>query len=622
MLGAMRSKKNQSLIWVLLGLLILGLIGFGGSQLGQTGANALGSVGDEDIEVTTYANQLRALDQQMSQAFGRQVTAAEAESIGIPKQALQQTIGLTALDSEAARLGLSVGDATVQSEITSNRQFQGISGEFDREAYNFALERSNLNPKEYERNVRQDGARALLQTMVVGSSGHDDTAAKTLFGYARETRDFEWVTIDTTTLGDISIDPTETDLKDYYLANPATYTAPETKKIDFAWVTPELISASVEIPEDDLIKEFEAQANRYNKPARRALDRLVFGSLDEAREARAKLDSSIESFDDIVAARGLTIADIDMGEVTTKDLSTVAAEVIFAADDLGVVGPVETDLGPALFRINAIFAPVMTTFAEAHDELRSELAVEEARRVIQEEYENVDDQIAAGSEIPELAEDTILQAGSIDFTADTEEGIAAYDAFRLAANAANVGDFLEIIELSDGGIFVLSAKEVIPPAILPFDDVAIRVGADWRGAEVLKLVEEKAEAFRKELALGTSFETLGLAAETQFGATRDGFVEGLPVEAIIEVFNAETVGVNRVVQITKDNEVFLVRLNSITPIDVNDPELAAQIENTAARLNVEISQEILNAYTTELGKSAVVNQNLVSQVNAQFYGGR
>ena len=622
MLGAMRSKKNPSLIWVLMGLLILGLIGFGGSQLGSTGARALGSVGDADIEINTYANQLRALDQQMSQAFGRQVTAAEADSIGIPAQALQQTIGLTALDGEAARLGISVGNASVQSEILTNRQFQGLDGSFDREAYNYALERSNLSVKDYERNVRQDGARALLQTMVVGSSGRDDTAAKALFGYARETRDFEWVKIDANNLGDVTLDPSQEDLRVYYAENPETYTAPETKKINFAWVTPEMISGDVDVPEADLEKEFEQQSDRFNKPARRAVDRLVLGSMDEANAARAKLDSAIESFDDIVAARGLEVADIDLGELTQGDLGEAAGELVFSSEDLGVVGPVETDLGPALFRINAIFAPVTTTFAQAREELRSDLAFEEARRVIQEEYENIDDQIAAGSEIPELVEDTILQSGSVDFTDDADEGIAAYDAFRQAAAATQSSDFLEIIELSDDGIFVLNAKEIIPPTLLSFEDVANRVAADWRGAEMLKLINDKATAFGTELALGTSFETLGLASEAQFGATRDGFVEGLPVDAMIDIFAAKTSGADRLVQVTQDNEVFLVRLNAITSIDVSDPELAAQIENTAAQLNVQISQEILESFTRDLGKAAVVNQTLVGQVNAQFYGGR
>jgi peptidyl-prolyl cis-trans isomerase D len=618
----MRSKKNQSLIWVLLGLLILGLIGFGGSQLGQTGASALGTVGDEEIEVNTYANQLRALDGQLSQAFGRQLTAAEAETFGISAQALQQTIGLTALDSETARLGISVGDETVQAEIISNRQFHGLSGGFDREAYNFALERANLSVKDYENNVRQDNSRALFQTIVVGAPGTDTTAAATLFGFAREARDFEWVKIDAEVLGDIALDATDEGLLAYYEANPAAYTAPETKKIDYAWINPDILADKVEIPEEDLKQEFASQDARFNKPARRAVDRLVFGNIEDANAARAKLDSSIQTFDEIVEERGLTIADIDLGELSITDMSTAEADVVFGADDLGIVGPVETDLGPALFRINAIFAEVSTTYAEAYEELKSELAVDEARRMILDEFENIDDLIAAGAEITELSQDTLLEAGSIDFSVESEEGIAAYDEFRQAATAAQVGDFLEIIDLADGGVFVLMAKEIVPPTLQAFDTVKTRLTADWRGAETLNLLQDKADAFSKELALGTSFETLGLAAQTQFGATRDAFVEGVPVDLILELFTAQTVGADRLVKATQDNEVFLARLNAITPINVEDPELGAQIENTAAQINIQISQDILSAFTDVLSKEAVVNQNLVAQVNAQYFGGR
>ena len=54
------------------------------------------------------------------------------------------------------------------------------------------------------------------------------------------------------------------------------------------------------------------------------------------------------TFEDVVADRGLTLDDTDMGDVT-RDALGDAAEAVFALEEPGVTGPVETDLGPCDF---------------------------------------------------------------------------------------------------------------------------------------------------------------------------------------------------------------------------------------------------------------------------------
>ena len=77
------------------------------------GVNSIGQVGDRDIDVNDYA---RALQQEMA-AFGAQigqtVTLQQALAIGLDRRVRQQLVTVAALDNEADRVGLSVGDARV-----------------------------------------------------------------------------------------------------------------------------------------------------------------------------------------------------------------------------------------------------------------------------------------------------------------------------------------------------------------------------------------------------------------------------------------------------------------------------------------------------------------------------
>jgi peptidyl-prolyl cis-trans isomerase D len=114
--------------------------------------------------------------------------------------------------------------------------------------------------------------------------------------------------------------------------------------------------------------------------------------------------------------------------------------------------------------VNAVLEATETSFEEARADLREELADEAARREIAVMREEIDDLLASGATLEELAETTPMSLGQIDFTATSEDEIAAYDAFRDAARAVEERDFPEVMDLSDGGLFALgSMKSCRPP---------------------------------------------------------------------------------------------------------------------------------------------------------------
>ena len=76
---------------------------------------------------------------------------------------LARLVATASLDNEAARLGVSVGDERVLEEIVAIPTFQGLDGDFDREAYEFTLEQNNLTASQFEANVRRDTARTRVR---------------------------------------------------------------------------------------------------------------------------------------------------------------------------------------------------------------------------------------------------------------------------------------------------------------------------------------------------------------------------------------------------------------------------------------------------------------------------
>jgi len=605
-------KTGNLVVWILLLLLIVGLAGFGVGNFGGS-VGAIGKVGDQEITVDDYSRELQRALRDQSNAQGRSVTLAEAQAMGIVGQVRASVIANAAMDNEANRIGLSAGDAAVRDQVLAVPAFQGVDGSFDREAYRFALEQNGLTEAEFEEQIRKETARSLLQGAIVAGVTSPKGYSDTLYNFIAARRSFTFAE-----LGDEALDapvpaPTAEQAKAYYEGNEAAFTAPETKRITFAWLTPDMILDTVEVDDQMLRDLYEERIADYVIPERRLVERLVFGSEDEAKAAAARLEAGEVTFEALVEERGLTLDDIDMGDVSEAELGAAGAAV-FALDEPGVTGPHMSDLGPAIFRMNAVLAAQETTFEQARDALRAELAQDRARRIISDDVTDIDDRLAAGATVEELAQETDMELGEIAYFPGQRDGIAAYGAFREAAQAVQEGDFPEVIELEDGGIFAMRLEEVIAPRLRPYDEVEDQVAAGWQADETRRRLAEKAAAQKALLDAGDAFETLGLTVETGTELTRGAIT---PVALAKRVFELEE-GQSAVVE--DGTAVYLVRLDAVLPPDDADPATAFLRQTLASQAAQALSQDIYGYFAESLvsGAGLTLDQTAINAVHAQF----
>jgi peptidyl-prolyl cis-trans isomerase D len=370
----MAARKGGRLgLWIIVILLIIGL---GGWYTGGAGArlDSVATVGGLEVSVQDYSNalgnQIRAIEEQT----GQPLPFSEAQALGLDRAVLAQLVTERTLDAEAQRLGLSVGDERVARAVIALPTFQGLDGQFDREAYREALRRSGLTEEEFETSLRQDSARTILQAAVVSGLPEPRAYGEALAAYSNESRSVTWAALSTADLA-VAPQPTEADLQAFYEANPDLFTAPETRAISYAWITPETIQADLPVDDAAVRELYDERIDQFVQEERRLVERLVLPSDEAAEGARARLDAGEATFEDLVEERGLQLSDTDLGDVSRGDLDE-AADPVFAAQSGDVVGPLPTSLGPALFRVNAVLAADEVPFEEAAPDLRAELANE------------------------------------------------------------------------------------------------------------------------------------------------------------------------------------------------------------------------------------------------------
>ncbi|MFD1509744.1 SurA N-terminal domain-containing protein [Lacimonas salitolerans] len=606
---------SKMAVWVLLGLLILGLGGFGVTNL-SGGVSPVGYVGDEEIEIDEYA---RALQQEISAIeaeTGQPLPFPQAREMGIDRAVLGRLVTGAALDNEAATLGLSIGDENLARQITQISGFQGSGGTFDRQAYQFALDRAGLTEPQFEEQLRKETARTLLQGALVRGVRMPDTLADTILTYAAERRSFSHIRLDQAALETPVGLPDDAQLRDHYEANADSYTTPEMKQITYAWLSPEMMVNQIDLPEDALRTEYERRSAEYNVPERRLIERLGFASEDAAEDAKARIDNGEVTFDALVADRGLDLADVDMGDVSRADLGA-AADTVFDAQSGDIVGPVDSNIGPVLYRINAVLAAQETPFEDVEQQLRDELAMDRARRVIESRLTGIDSLLAGGATLEELGQEAEMQVGQIDWFRESGEGPASYESFRQAARAVAADDFPEITEMEDGGIFALRLDGVIEPRALTLDEVRADVIAGWQATETDRRLRELADGMVSQLSEVREMTTLGYDVTQEQEVTRGQFIQGTPRTFMEQVF-AMSRGELRVIDGL--GAVYLVRMDDILPPDTDQPQVADLRAQLAEQANQGLAQDLFQAFATDIQNRAGVqlDQAALNAVHTNF----
>ena len=613
-----RKSKGNAAVWAVLALLILALGGFGIGGFGGS-LSSVAQVGEREITVQDYADAIRAEQARLQQQTGQSFTLQQMRLFGLDGAIMERLLAGAALEVEAERVGVSAGDATVAARIRETPAFGGVDGSFDRQGYDMALERAGLDAARYEARVRDDIGREVLQAAIAGGVAVPAAYTDRIAAWIGETRDATLARVTVDDLDGGVAEPTDADLRALYDADPERFQRPELRAITYAWVTPEMLAAETAPDEAALRALYDARIDRYRRPARVLAERLAFADAAEAEAARAAIEADAATFESYVEARGLTLDDVDQGEIAAADVPAPVADALFALDGPGIAGPVETPLGPALYRVNAVLDPTETPFEDVRDALAAQASLAAARARIDASREDVDDLLAGGATLEEVAGETDLTLGTIRWDpSDAGTGatdVGAYAEFRDAAAALQEGDFPELLGLSDGGLLALRLDEVVPPEVPPLDDIRAEVAAAWTAADTARRLAERAEALA-----ATPRRDAAATPRLLTGLTRDAEIDGAPAVVIDRIFAAQA---GDVVAVPGDEAAaYVFRLDAVNAADLSQGQAAALRTAIETQTRQEIASDVFEGYGRAVLERAgfTVDAQAVQAVQAQLGG--
>ena len=233
-------------------------------------------------------------------------------------------------------------------------------------------------------------------------------------------------------------------------------------------------------------------------------------------------------------AEGRTIEEVQLGTFAKAQVSDAAiAEAAFALKANEVSQVVNGSFGPVLLRVTEITPEVVKPLTAVAEEIRKQLAVAEATRILLDAHDSYEDARAGGATLPEAAGKLNLKVytvDAIDRQALRPDGSIVDDLpespeLLKQAFETEVGIENPAINIGTTGYVFYEVQAITPARDRTLDEVHDKVVGDWKAAEAEKRIDAKASELQKRVKDGASLDDIAaelkLEKQTKRGVKRE-----------------------------------------------------------------------------------------------------
>ena len=377
------------------------------------------------------------------------------------ERVLDNLVRNTVVDIHVVGEGFRISDETVTTSIQRTADFQ-VDGAFSKERYFELLADNGLVPAQYEARQRRAMQQSQLQRSIAATAFVTPGEYRRYLNLMGEQRRVTLATFDSAAISE-AIDISEEEIVAFYDARPGEFTLPETADIEYIEIRRDVLNQQVEISEEALANYYEVSKNRYlQDEQRRARHILIpFGDDEDAAQEQAEaLTARIragEPFEDLARQYsqdgGTSAQGGDLGLILQSQMPGELGDAIFSMFEGDIEGPVKTDFGFHVVRLDEILERGPAPLAEVRSELEIELRDSEVETLYRDVERDLSNALFDATELATMAEAVGLEVKAVErFPRIGGEPFgsnqAAIDAI-FDDRVLHDGEISEIIELED-----------------------------------------------------------------------------------------------------------------------------------------------------------------------------
>jgi peptidyl-prolyl cis-trans isomerase D len=507
------------------------------------------------------SNEVRQSYQQQLAQMERQsnVPLDDAMRNEIKRRVLDEYVNSEALVTRADDLGYRVSDNELLAEMSKVPAFQ-VDGKFDQAHALAVLNAQGRSVSEIEGLFRRDAKLRQLDTALNASSFATPTELKEFRALTRQQRELAWLTLSAAKYA-ASAAPDDAAIKAYYDAHKSEYMTPETVSLSYVELSLAQLESKVSVDDAQLKAFYEEQKtktpDRFLQAEQRRVRHILLSVNDPKEDAAVKLKAEgilkrAEGGEDFSKLAkefsqdpGSAAQGGDLGWSEKKIFVGPFADAAFSMKVDEIRGPVKTQFGYHILKLDGIQPPAVKTFEQSKAELETEYKRNEAERL----FNNAQDQLADAAlqnatDIESVAKKAGLTVQNIaNFSRNAGGGaLGKVPAVIDAAFSQDVldGRLSPIVEVEKGRGVVLRATDHKVPQQKPLEAVRADVLAAWKTQRGVELAAAAAADAAKRLNAGESWDavakSLGLTVQApKFIARSD---QDVPMEIRTTAFRA------------------------------------------------------------------------------------
>lgn len=550
-LDIFRSASKSFLGLALIGLIVMSFAVFGIGDIFRSNANrAVAVVGSEEISIIDYNAEYQRRLNVESRTTGTRISPNSARERGLDRQILNEMITRSVMDQSARELGVVTSDNHVADVIKADETFNGVGGQFDELVYENLLRQNGLVRATFEERIREDITTDQIIAALTVDSPVPNGMAEALLDYRAERRITDYLMLTPDLVADVGA-PDEETIATFYDQNTFSYTSPEYREISYIALAPGVFFEQASINVTDLEALYERRKSEFITAEERSIELISLPSEEQARIAYDRIKGG-DTFDFVATTMGLATMTTNLGFIEQIEISDPAvAEALFAMEEYGLAEPINGQLAWAVARYNDRAPEVVVTYDAVKDELARELLEQEAERIVFENLDLVEEDVAQGVPLEQIAEKNglkLFKVAKVDAAGNGPDGEAVAqleggEALLQEAFASTKGFESDPVEFAENAYVLVRVDEIFPSALKPLEEVKDDIVTAWTEAERKLRLRSMGDEFVARGNAGESLEAIadevGRGTLTSPALTRSASDETFSAFVVNQIFNAD-----------------------------------------------------------------------------------
>jgi len=625
MLQQIRDKISGWFAAVFLGAIAVVFI-FWGIKFESSVTTAAAKVNGEDVPVQAVRRAWQERQTELQRLTRDELPDELVKSE--QQRLLSEFITRELMVQRANKLGYRVSDREIVTALGQIEALQ-VDGKFDPDRYKALLRSQGRSEVEFENEFRRDLEISQLRNGIAISAFATPGELRRRMELEGEARDVDFVVLPAASFA-AQATATPEEVASWYEQHKSDYMTQETVSLQYLQLNLADVAASVEVTEEGLKAFYEQVApERYVDAERRHARHILIESGTDDAAALKKAEGLLarakagEDFAKLAAENsddpGSKGQGGDLGWSTREAFVKPFADALFGMQQGEIVGPVKTQFGYHIIRLEEIAPARQRSFDEVRTELESDYRREQAQSIFYEKSQQLaDDAFAALSELDSVATKLGLPLQKVDVY--TRQGGGPFGAERKVIDAVFSEDVLQdrqnspAISLGEDSVVVVRVTDHKPAAQRPLDDVRADIQATLHDQSARKAAEAAAKATAARVAAGTSLadaaKEFGLQPAGATSVTRTS--EAVPPDLLKAVFKAPHPATGKVsagTAVLANGDVALFAVSGVRKGSMDSPETATRLAETMQHSQRQAATAEFAAYVTELERTAKVKRN-------------